>query len=352
MSDKPITERYRPRTLDALYGQSYIRAELAAFLASPYPAAMIFAGDTGTGKSSAALALANDLDCHPSEFIEIRSGQADGETLESLSLILSYSPMSSGWRVVVFTEADMMTPKAERLFLSLLETIPARTLVVFTTNRPEWFDGRPRLRDRCEVYRFASDAESLRHDAARLIADLWAAEGGQGSAPSLDDLPGVIDGDGRLSFRRVAQAVGRELRRDEAFRLAAPAMPQPSIFAHCGPFGRKPGKTTSPANDRTTAVLEPITAAPILEPEPDTYDLAPWPGDEVLSCDRDIEPEPEPGPVGYVEPGPIAARRWAWDQPDGSPRPSINSVSRRWNISWDTARRVITERWGFAEASA
>jgi hypothetical protein len=350
MRPAQLTEKYRPATLADLVGQCYIRSELEHFAANPYPCAMIFAGDTGIGKSSTVRALANDIGCPAYDYTEIKSGQLDGEALEWVERVLRYSPMHSGWRVIECQEADMMTPKAEKLFLSLLESIPPRTVIIFTTNRPEWFDARARLRDRCEVYRFTADAATLRHDAEALAARVWAAEGGTGPAPTLADLPDAIEGDA-LSFRRVVSGIDRLLRRQpERFTLAADKPAPPSLFDLCGPFGRKPTGKPSPADDRTTA--PPAASLGMGDPIPlddgEPIDVEPLPDDEP----EIIDVEPLPDVVAWSEPAPVAARRWVWELPEGTPKPSVHSVAKRWGISWDTARRVITERWGFAEATA
>src|SRR5262249_7688652 len=62
-----LVDRYRPQTLAEICGQGPAMALLQAFAKAPYPAAFVFAGETGTGKTSAALALARDLGCVPDE---------------------------------------------------------------------------------------------------------------------------------------------------------------------------------------------------------------------------------------------------------------------------------------------
>ncbi|MBI5725035.1 MAG: hypothetical protein HZA50_13825 [Planctomycetes bacterium] len=63
----PLTERYRPLSLEAIRGQESVVESLRKFLAEPYPAAFMFEGDTGTGKTSAAMALAAGLGCDLSQ---------------------------------------------------------------------------------------------------------------------------------------------------------------------------------------------------------------------------------------------------------------------------------------------
>ena len=58
-----LTAKYRPRTLAGLWGQPKVVEFLRRFAAHPYPVAYLFQGETGTGKTSAALALAAELGC-------------------------------------------------------------------------------------------------------------------------------------------------------------------------------------------------------------------------------------------------------------------------------------------------
>lgn len=56
-----LADRYRPTTLSDVVGQPPVRL-LRAFAIEPYPACFLLEGGPGTGKTSAAYALANDLD--------------------------------------------------------------------------------------------------------------------------------------------------------------------------------------------------------------------------------------------------------------------------------------------------
>src|SRR5262245_38261563 len=57
-----LIEMARPRTLDAIVGQPAVEY-LQAFAAEPYSKCMAFVGPPGTGKSTAALAMIDALNC-------------------------------------------------------------------------------------------------------------------------------------------------------------------------------------------------------------------------------------------------------------------------------------------------
>jgi hypothetical protein len=215
-----LTEKYRPTTLADLYGQFEAVCCLRDYIDAPYPAAFMFEGATGTGKTSAAMALANELGVDLTwSFHKIDSGTADANSVEEAVKSMRYSVASGGFRMILVDEADTMTAKAKELFLSVLEEIPGRNVLVFTTNNPERMPTR--FLDRCQRVRFSSDPAQLQQDAEALIATIWEAEGMPGTPPPVAGNGDIIV-NGALSFRRVVQAV-------QSARYARPGSTPPPI---------------------------------------------------------------------------------------------------------------------------
>src|SRR5262249_34867531 len=135
-----LLEKYRPRTLADVLGQPAAVRALQGFAAAPYPHAFLFAGPTGTGKSSAAMCLANDLgiDVDQGELSglwQIASGDQTGESVRRAVEGLRVTPWAgSGWRLLLVNEADRMTEQAAFVWLDVLENLPPKAVVVFTTN--------------------------------------------------------------------------------------------------------------------------------------------------------------------------------------------------------------------------
>ncbi len=208
----PLTERYRPRCLDELRGQPEAVAFLRQFVEAPYPVALLFSGETGTGKTSAAVALAGELGCDVDRdgfggVHQIASGEQNAEAVKATYDLMWQTPMfGSGWKVIILNEADRMSPAAETIWMDRLEALPPRTVVVFTTNYPEKLSRR--LRDRCIELPFTSSAEDLGGEARELIRMIWRAE--RGTNPStkiVEALAHRATVDGSLSFRRLVQGI-------------------------------------------------------------------------------------------------------------------------------------------------
>ena len=210
---RALTEVYRPRKLSELVGQEEAVAVLSAFVADPYPAAFIMSGETGVGKSSAAIALACELGCDVEQgewggFHAIESGEMNADTLRGRWDRLYGTPMGSarGWKTLVCNEIEQLTGTVEKLWLDKLENIPDHTVVVFTTNSLASLPAR--FVDRCigGVLEFRGAADDLAEPARGLARSIWRAETG-GEIPS-DVLEKVIQratSAGRLSLRRVVQ---------------------------------------------------------------------------------------------------------------------------------------------------
>ncbi|MBE3098881.1 MAG: AAA family ATPase [Planctomycetes bacterium] len=211
-----LTEKYRPRTLAGLWGQPKVVVALQRFAKAPCSAAFLFEGGTGTGKTSAALALARELGCDvdASEYggvWEIASGEQSADAVRETGRRMWVHPwQGSGWKVVIVNEADRMCRPAEVVWLDLLEHLPRKTVVVFTTNDA----GRlaARFCDRCTRLFFRSDAAFMATPTRDFLLAVWQAE--TGKKPDLGKVERmVLDSvqDGQVSVRRALQMLGAAL---------------------------------------------------------------------------------------------------------------------------------------------
>ncbi len=216
----PLVEKYRPRDLSGVAGQSWIVQQLRGWLEAPHAGAFLFSGATGTGKTSTAVALARELGVNVDDAFfgglnQIASGEQTGDSVRVAMRQLYQSALSgSGWRVLIVNEADIMTPGAAAVWLDALENLPPRAAVVFTTNSHTKIPQR--LRDRCEHFQFESSALLLRHDLQTFAARVWRAETGRADCPPVADFGPLTDDNGDASFRRLLQLMESAVRAARA----------------------------------------------------------------------------------------------------------------------------------------
>jgi replication-associated recombination protein RarA len=216
-----LIERYRPESLDQMMGQGPVVRALRLYLKDPYSAAFLFHGESGTGKTSAAYCLAKALGCSILDgelggLHEIPSGEQTADRVRTVTNLLRLRPLvGSGWKVLIVNEADRMLQAAESIWLDVLEHMPLRCVIVFTTNNTGKLSKR--LRDRCEVYRFESDSEELAAHIDTLVARIWKAEKCKGPPPKGLGMPtlGTLE-TMHASFRLAVQQLARYIREHKA----------------------------------------------------------------------------------------------------------------------------------------
>jgi len=169
-----LSEKYRPHDLADFVGLEKPKKVLTKFAASPFPnAAFLFVGPSGTGKTSAALALCEMV---RGELHHIPSQSCNVATVEDVTRQCHYVPGNNTLHVVLVDEADQMTPQAQLAFLSKLDgtAFPPQTVFIFTANDTERLQDR--FLSRCMTLQFSS--HGMAKEAASLLERIWIAEAG------------------------------------------------------------------------------------------------------------------------------------------------------------------------------
>ncbi len=172
-----LTDKYCPNSLADFAGLETAKKLLSALRDNPWESAWLLVGDSGTGKTTMALAFAGEL---KAEIHHIASRQCDLETVERVVHLCFYTPWNGGWHVVITDEADQMSRAAQLCFLSKLDGTerPPKTIFIFTANETKLLEKR--FLSRCRMIQF----EGCRHAAAGadLLHLVWEREA-SGRAP-------------------------------------------------------------------------------------------------------------------------------------------------------------------------
>ena len=176
-----LVEKYRPRTLAEFCGISKPKEILSRLAERPYSSSWVFRGESGTGKTTAALALADAI---PAQLQHIASQDCTVKRIEESWSNCFYHPEAGKrFHLVLVDEADQMSPAAQVSLLSKLDsTTPAPdTIWVFTANDTSRFEAR--FLSRSRVLEFSNYA--IQKDAAELLTRIWEAEAPGTTAPAI-----------------------------------------------------------------------------------------------------------------------------------------------------------------------
>ncbi len=214
---RPLADRLRPKTLDAVVGQEHLTGEdgaLTRLIRSGSLGSMIFWGPPGTGKTTVARLLAGETGLAFEQISAIFSGVSDlKKVFEAAKL-----RRANGRQTLLFVDEIHRFNRAQQdSFLPVMEDGTV-ILVGATTENPS-FELNAALLSRARVMVFRTlDADSL----ARLLERAEAAEG---KALPLDEearavLVRMADGDGRASLT-LAEEVWRAAKPGEIFDAEA-----------------------------------------------------------------------------------------------------------------------------------
>ena len=174
-----LSEKYRPRKIAEFIGLDKPKKILTNFSRNPRSAAFLFKGPSGTGKTTMALALAEEIQA---ELIHIPSQHCTVAELEESLRMTQYVPMAGKkfWLVLV-DEADQMSDKAQLALLSKLDSTGMRegVIFIFTCNDTDRLEAR--FLSRCLVVEFSS--YGLGASLTALLAQVWKQEAGNAPEP-------------------------------------------------------------------------------------------------------------------------------------------------------------------------
>ena len=154
-------EKYRPNTLENYIGNEHLKGTMERFLKENDIQNLIFYGTAGTGKTTLAKLLVNNLEC---EYLYINASDERGietirDKVSGFASTMSFKPL----KVVILDEADFLTIQAQASLRNVIETFSKSTRFILTCNYVERIIDP--LQSRCQVIKIVppSKGEVAKH---------------------------------------------------------------------------------------------------------------------------------------------------------------------------------------------
>ncbi len=192
-SEAVWVEKYRPATLSEMLGQEAIVPLLRAYAEKRSMPHLLFAGPPGTGKTTAALALARDL-YGPEwrqNFLEENASDARGiDTVRTtIKEYARTAPLGGvGFKILFLDEADNMTAEAQAALRRMMERYSGSCRFILSCN----YSSRiiEPIQSRCAVFRFRA------YPTAAVRAQLERVAKGEGKKVSGEAMETILSASG------------------------------------------------------------------------------------------------------------------------------------------------------------
>lgn len=128
-------EKYRPATLENYIGNEYIKTKLNDMIQQQDIPHLLFSGKAGTGKTTAAKILVNNIDC---DYLFINA--SDENNVDTIRNKIKGFVSSIGFKplkIVVLDEADYLSLNGQAALRNLMETFSQHSRFILTCNYQE-----------------------------------------------------------------------------------------------------------------------------------------------------------------------------------------------------------------------
>jgi len=162
-------EKYRPGTLDGYVGNATIIEKVKIYLENGDVPHLLFYGQAGTGKTTLAKIIANNVDA---DIMYINASDENNiETVRTKIKNFASTIAFKQWKIVILDEADYMTPNGQAALRNLMETFSKTTRFILTCNYVEKIIDP--IQSRCQTFGITPPSKT---DVAKRMVEILDTE--------------------------------------------------------------------------------------------------------------------------------------------------------------------------------
>ena len=129
-----FTEKYKPKTLEAYHCDDELKAKIRTYIDTGSRKPLIFYGPAGTGKTTIAQVICNELGAHMYDVNASMENGVDKIRDDVVTWARNAVIGSNGLKVIFFDEADRLTPQAQDALKRTIDDHSKNTVFIFCTN--------------------------------------------------------------------------------------------------------------------------------------------------------------------------------------------------------------------------
>ena len=193
-------EKYRPTQLDNYIGNEHLKSKVSVYLESGDIPHLLLFGRAGTGKTTLAKLLVNNIDC---DYLYINASDENSvdvvrEKVKNFASTLGFKDM----KVIILDECDYITPNAQAALRNLMETFSKNCRFILTCNYVERIIDP--IQSRCQSFQIVPPD---RKQVAQHLANILDTENVQ---YDLKDIATIVNS-GYPDIRRVINGSQRQV---------------------------------------------------------------------------------------------------------------------------------------------